>query len=71
MESNRKFSLAKPYSLKAVVFEHLSDDQRQQLLADGYEAMKLAGAHYVIDTIAMLPQALEVIQQWCVEGERP
>lgn len=49
----------------------LDDEQKQQLKQRAVEQLTAGGAHYVIDSLAQLPQVIEQINTRLVAGERP
>ncbi|MDX1755421.1 MAG: phosphonoacetaldehyde hydrolase [Marinobacter sp.] len=51
--------------------EALDKAERAQRIAQGYRAMAPSGAHYLIDTIADLPDVLAEINRRLATGERP
>ena len=51
--------------------ESLEFGQRAERLRCAYERLHKCGAHYVIDTVADLPQVLERIESRLASGERP
>ena len=52
-------------------YEHLADDDRRARIAVAAKALSNAGAHYVIDTVADLPDVLDAIEARLATGERP
>jgi phosphonoacetaldehyde hydrolase len=51
--------------------ERISDAEREQLKGRAAEKLFAAGAHYVIDTIADLPQVIVAIEERLAHGDRP
>lgn len=52
-------------------FENMAPDERQPLIDAAYEKLLQAGAHYVVDSIADVPDVIEQINQRTQQGERP
>jgi len=48
-----------------------SEDERQHALPEAYRALREAGAHEVIDSVATLPAALAAIEARMARGEQP
>ncbi len=52
-------------------WQALAQEEQDRLKAKAYAKMNQSGAHYVIDSIADLPQVLDDIEQRLKNGERP
>jgi len=57
--------------LSLEVWEALADAAKARLRAAAIQTLEAAGAHYVIDSIADLPPAIEAINARLAAGERP
>jgi phosphonoacetaldehyde hydrolase len=49
----------------------LDSETRQEKLDRAYKRMHQTGAHYVVDSIAEVPQVLDAINLQLAAGERP
>jgi phosphonoacetaldehyde hydrolase len=57
--------------LSAAEFAALPADERQTRVAQACHRLSAAGAHYVVDSVALLAPVLEEIDQRLAAGERP
>lgn len=52
-------------------WKELTEEQQQKLRRQAYSKMQTTGAHYIIDTIAELPEVLDQIEIRLQSGEKP